>query len=168
MKTLKQHIEEKLIINKDFKYINNYFLYKIDKEEKIKIFHYNWTEWSKYIHNVYINGEHINLDGLGRTEKIYKPGTYEVKIKDIDDITNCGGMFSYCNQLINVPLFDTSKVINMRWMFSDCFKLEEVPLFDTSKVKDMEGMFGKCYNLSDETKELWTTIYDFENDDKRK
>ena len=56
-------------------------------------------------------------------------------------------MFSYCDKLITVPLFDTSKVKNMHNMFSDCRSLTTVPAFDTVNVTDMNGMFDNCSAL---------------------
>ena len=58
-------------------------------------------------------------------------------------------MFSYCDKLITVPLFDTSKVKSMHNMFSDCRSLTTVPAFDTVNVTDMDYMFDNCSSLEE-------------------
>ena len=163
-----------------------YFVYNIKIKNLIKIFNSNWTQFKFYKDKVYINGEHVKLNDYGRTTDLYNPGTYMVEIKDIDEIINCDYMFYECDQLVSVPLFDTSKVKYMKGMFFNCIKLEKVPLFDTSNVITMYGMFHeceklknvpkfnidnvndlnfifyKCPNLNRITINNWSSVYDFE------
>ena len=167
MKTLTNYISEKLIINKNLKNTSDYFIYKLDDYCEIAIFDDGFPELNYYSKKVYVNGKNNKIDWEGYTKERYEPGEYKVEIKDIDDITDCCCMF-FCSDIKIVPWFDTSKVVDMSSMFQGCENLKEVPLFDTSKVTDMKNMFKGCYNLSDKTKELWSTIYDFEEDDKRK
>lgn len=154
MKTLHNYISEKLVINKGYKYNNKYFIYKIvsrskwDKQQIIKIFDYRWDYNKIYKTKIYINGEHVEVDKWGCTQKEYEAGEYEIYIEDFDKVTNCDFMFAECKQLIYVPYFDTSNVGSMAYMFKECINLEEVSLFDTSKVEDMEHMFEGCNNLT--------------------
>ena len=162
-----------------------YFIYKLDERGQIKIFDKDWPQLKKYKDKVYINGEHIELDGRDHTNEEFEPGIYEVEIKDIDNVTNClymfydcihlievplfntskvedmYGMFSCCKNIKEVPLFDTSNVQDMRWMFENCVNIKEVPLFNMSKLKNKAGMFKHCENLSEQTKKEWSQIYDF-------
>lgn len=62
-------------------------------------------------------------------------------------VTNMTNMFSYCDDLKTVPLFDTSSVTTMQGMFQWCTSLEQVPLYDTSNVTDTAWMFLNCHSL---------------------
>ena len=167
MKTLQQHIEEKLIINKKYK-DDDCFIYKLDIHGKIKIFCGAFgMQFHNYKDKVYINGEHAELDGWGSTKNFYDVGEYQVKIEDIDEITDCYDLFYNCPQLISVPLFDTSKVKDMGEMFAECKNIENIPLLDTSNVTDMDRMFFGCNNLSEETKRQWSTVYNFSEHNKK-
>ena len=169
-----------------------YFVYKTNIKHNIRIFGEYWlNKYNTYKDKVYINGEHIKLDKYGYTEISFSPGKYNVYIKDINDITNCKNMFWNCTDLIKVPLFDTSKVENMYLMFYNCQNLEDVPLFDTSKVRsmhrmfcacqnlkvvpkfntkkveDMNDMFYKCEMLNEQTKQIWSQVYNFDTHKKK-
>jgi surface protein len=63
-------------------------------------------------------------------------------------VTNMKAMFSGCNSLTNVPLFDTSNVTNTRQMFSGCNSLTSLPQFDFSSSTDMLSMFSNCRSLT--------------------
>ena len=63
-------------------------------------------------------------------------------------VTDIQGMFSLCESLIDVPLFDTSHVTNMRLMFNGCAALHTIPEFDTSNATDMGGLFQNCTSLT--------------------
>ena len=167
MKTLQQHISEKLIINKNYK-DEQYFIYKLDNKEQIRIFENGWVQFNDYKNKVYINGERIKLDDSGHTAETYDPGEYYIEIKDIDEVEKCNNMFWNCWQLVSVPLFNTSKILSMENMFRNCPKLISVPLLDTSTVINMNGMFFLCDNLSDETKRQWSKVYDFNRNGKIK
>jgi len=176
MKTLNTYINEWKINGKSIenidkedhsKYFNSkYFIYKIDKEEKFKIFETEWPQYDYYARKVYVNGEHIFVD-YGRTEDYYDPGEYEIEIKDINNINNCDGMFWGCHDLISVPYFDTSKVRNFKYMFDGCSSLENVPLLNIKNAVNMENMFDGCNRLNTKTKNSWSKIYDFIKRDKK-
>ena len=178
MKTLKNYIseklvinkqvDEKLLINKDYKNDEQYFIYDVDDEEsKIAIFDNTWPQFNDYKDKVYINGEHVEITNGGFTTKGYSKGIYKVEIKDIDKVENCASMFLGCWQLVEAPYFNTKKVKTMNNMFYHCINLEEVSLFDTSKVTEMHWMFYDCNDLSDKTKQRWSKVYDFNKNDKK-
>ena len=100
-----------------------------------------------FINKVYINGENIKIGSTGWTTLAYKPGTYYVEIKDLDQIITCYKMFFNCRCLVSVPLFNTSNVKDMACMFEECEYLEYVPVFDTKNVTDMSFMFYSCKKL---------------------
>ena len=150
MKTLQQYINEwKASVNTTKFIRDNYcrLTYRIDSEDGIKIFDPSWPLFNEFKNRVYINNERIIIDDSGCTHEEYKPGTYYVEIKGVNDITNCVCMFDGCTQLIELSLFDTSKVKSMYGMFLGCENLKNVPLFNTSKVNNMWGMFAGCKKL---------------------
>ena len=188
MKTLNTYITEWKAKTSTMSSINTQcFIYKLKPYyHKIKIFNIRWAQFEEYKDKVYINGKHVKIDNNGLTLNDYEPGTYKVYIEDIDNVTNCHCMFYDCIHLISVPLFDTSKVENMSAMFCNCCeltnvplfdtsncegmyqmfyrckKLKNVPLFDTSKVVDAYQMFYDCDSLNEQTKQEWSSVYDFE------
>lgn len=172
MKSLQQHIEEKLIINKDYKkpekLKDGLFKYVINSWTTIKVFDEDWSFFNTYKNKVYINGEHAELDDGGRITDTYKPGIYIVEIKNLKNINDCSNMFWGCSQLIEASSFDTSNVRYMDCMFNWCESLEEVPLLNTDSIGTMDNMFAECPNLSEETKEQWSQVYDFNTNKKKK
>lgn len=72
----------------------------------------------------------------------------EVLGANSSNVTNMSYMFSNCNKLSKVALFDTSNVTNMEYMLNSCNTLVEVPLFDTSNVTNMSYMLAQCSNLT--------------------
>lgn len=62
--------------------------------------------------------------------------------------TNTVAMFSGCEALTAVPLFNTSNVTNMSYMFQTCKALTTVPLFDMSSVTNCAYMFNGCIGLT--------------------
>lgn len=191
MKSLNNYISEKLVINKDFKKLED-FVYNHEGSGFIKIFDgEDWPQFRNYRDKVYINGENVELQNDGWTLKTYKPGLYNVYIENLEQLKNAYLMFWRCEELEKVPLFDTTNLRIMDYMFQMCTGLEEVALFDTSKVTTMNGtfqhtglknvplfdtrsveenhmgmMFANCYKLSKETKQRWSKIYDFERNNK--
>ena len=130
--------------------ISQYFIYEVHELQEIRIFNSRyWVYHPNYDDKVYVNGEHVELDNLGWTTDLYKPGIYKVEIRDINDIRGCSFMFDSCDQLISVPLFDISRVENTNAMFGNCANLKKVPLFDTKRVKNMSGMFYNCTELKE-------------------
>lgn len=167
MKSLTKHIEERLVINKDFKqpYIYPTFIYKIDHRKDLELFSDSWPELMSFSDCIYVNGEHVEIDDSGDTKKLFKPGEYIVEIRDEYNIGNCYYMF-YLTDIYKVIYFDTSKAINMYNMFAECEKLVEVPMLNISSVKmnstaNLHCMFYNCTNLNNETKLKWDRVYDF-------
>ena len=161
MKKLTKYIEEKLLINKNFK-SDASFIYKLENKEKIRIFCERWPQFNNYKDKVYINGEHVKIDNEGETIKKFNPGEYEVYIEDIDNVISCGSMFVSCKQLIYVPEFNTSKSDNFNNMFNGCINLKEVSLFDTSNGRFAFFMFGKCKKLKTVPKYDFLNCEDFD------
>ena len=64
-------------------------------------------------------------------------------------VTSLNDKFRNNNNLIYMPLVNTSNVNTMNDMFNSCTKLTTIPLLDTSNVTRMERMFYNCYVLAD-------------------
>ena len=76
----------------------------------------------------------------------------DTKVFDVSNVTDMGGMFSYCKNLeeINLSSFDTSNVTTMQSMFKACHSVKELDLstFNTSNVTNMGYMFEECSGLT--------------------
>ena len=126
MKQLSTYIQEKLIINKDYR----------DNTIVVKSF----DELRKIIEDRY--------DKLG-------PGTKKkpIDFNDIDtsNITTFNGLFSRLEfEYIDISLWDTSQVDSMKNMFYSCEKLVsigDIGEWDVSNVKTFRGMFFDCVIL---------------------
>ena len=136
MKTLNQYIQEKLIINKD---------YKDYTDDKIVVKTFN--ELRNIIEDRY--------DKLG-------PGTKEnpIDFNDID-VSNIRYFYNYNNNIgifketyfkyIDISYWDVSNVKSMRSMFYECDKLEsvgDISKWNVSNVTDMDHMFYMCKSLN--------------------
>lgn len=161
MKTFNTYIQEKLLINKNYK--EDYFIYKLADEhdgQYMKIFEPNWYQFKDYKDKVYMYGEKLKIDNDGGTEELFSAGEYKIYIDDIDKVVDCDWMFSGTDIFI-VPEFNTSNVKTMQWMFSSCEMLEEVNLLNLDNVMYYNDMFRNCDNLNAKTKRLWSKVYDF-------
>ena len=81
------------------------------------------------------------------TQNVFMCALECVSIKTLGAHTDTSYMFSGCNSLQSVPLFDTSSVTSMNYMFNGCYSLQSVPLFNTSAVSNTSYMFNGCYSL---------------------
>lgn len=129
MKRLNKYIQEKLIINKNYKY---------DKPE-------SFDELRKIIENRY--------DKLGPGTKNEPIDFNDIDVSDVDSFCNNigqgvfeGTKFKY----IDISKWDVSNVENMNCMFIDCKKLKSVgdlSNWNVSKIKSTSFMFYECRNL---------------------
>lgn len=134
MKSLTQHLNEKLIINKDF----------VDTElDEIKcnndnVFDIVIAEVRKQLGNGQSRLHPINLNHIDVSEVIdmsclFDAVNDEVKLKYID-----------------ISGWDVSNVERMKWMFCDCKELVSVgdlSNWDVRKLEAAEGMFQHCKKL---------------------
>jgi len=150
MKRLNTYVNEWKINDNSIKKVDNNntaFIYHLDSTQQITIISPSWPQFDDYYDKIYDeHGNNITINGYGRTND-YKRGTYRFFIRDIDKVKNCQWMFIGCEQLVEVPLFDTSKVETMNGMFNFCYSLENIPNFNTINVTNMEYMLQCCYKL---------------------
>lgn len=173
MKTLTQHLNEWKLTGQSVQNVNKetYFIYKLERKTRFKVFGNGWRCLNDYTDKVYINGERAILNEKGDTVKEYESGTYRITINDIDKIDNCYMMFMEAKHLINayfndmksieilalmfygctnltsVTLDKTNDAIDLHQMFDYCSKLKTVSPFDTRCARDMSYMFNKCDSI---------------------
>ena len=131
MKTLNQYIQEKLIINKDYR----------DNTIVVKSF----DELRKIIEDRY--------DKLGHGTEQDPIDFNDIDVSNIDSFCNDKGIglfegtkFKY----IDISYWDVSNVTNMTYMFYKCDELKsdgDLSKWDVSNVTDISCMFYKCDEL---------------------
>ena len=133
MKTLNKYIQEKLVINKDYKSPYTCAPKSFDELRKI------------------INDRY---DKLGPGTKQKPIDFNDVDVSNVDsfyDNRTYNGLFERTDfEYINLSYWDVSKVENMSGMFSYCYFLKSVgdlSNWDVSNVKDMYHMFYGCDQL---------------------
>ena len=130
MKTLNQYIQEKLIINKDYR----------DNTIVVKSF----DELRKIIEDRY--------DKFGPGTEQNPIDFNDIDVSNLDSFDNNKGIFEYMNfKHIDISDWDVSNIKSMRGMFWDSRELESVgdlSNWDVSNVTDMQYMFCKVVNFN--------------------
>ena len=159
MKTLNQHIQEKLIINKD--YSDNTIVVK-SFDELRKIIDDRYDKLGPGTEQNPIDFNDIDVSDLDSFCNNRNKGIFQnTKFKHIDisdwDVSNIKSMrymFYECKELKSVgdlSKWDVSKVTNMGSMFFKCEKLEsvgDISKWDVSKVMYMQYMFWYCSSFN--------------------
>ena len=131
-------------------------IYKSNKEEKVRIFGYEFVNNNKENCKIIYNGKEFELKEYFNDidEEYNNKNDIKIKLKGIHNVTNMSSMFSNCYKLSSLPdisNWDTKKVTNMNGMFCNCNKLISLPdisKWNTNNVTDMSNMFCNCTNLS--------------------
>lgn len=137
MKTLSQHIAEKLLVNKTF--IN----YQEKIKEKIKCTNDNIYE------TVIAEVHKQSCNDQTRLHPI------DLNHIDVSEVTEMTCLFDAVNdevtlRYIDISEWDVSNVDRMKWMFEGCTELVSVgdlSNWDVRKLTDAEGMFKNCKKL---------------------
>ena len=134
MKTLNQYIQEKLIINKNY------------REAKIVVKSFN--ELRKIIEDRYKK--------LGAGTEQNPIDFNDIDVSNLDSFCKKNkGIFAETKfKYIDISNWDVSNVTNMKYMFFKCNKFnQDISNWNVSNVTDMTGMFDGCksfnQNLSD-------------------
>ena len=163
MKSLNQYIQEKLIINKDYRgakiYTNKIVVKSFDDLRKIIEDRYDKLGAGTEQYPIDFNDiDVINIDSFFTMLK----GIFEeTKFKYIDisewDVSNAKSMrhmFYKCKELKSagdISNWDVSNVNNMSSMFNECKELEsvgDISSWDVSSVNNMAFMFDGCENFN--------------------
>ena len=127
--------------------------YKIGKEDKIRIFGDTFVKNNKSNFHMKINGKNYELNSFYKIKNEKENEIFNIKLKQIKNVTNLSSMFEECFALIELPdisKLDTNKVIDMSYMFSKCINLSSLPdisKWDTKNVTNMKAMFQTCSSL---------------------
>ena len=129
--------------------------YKINKnDDEIDIFGSEFVDNNrdkcKYIYEnkIYELNQVFNLDKNKKLKDIL-----EIKLINIQNITNLGCLFYNCVNLISVPdihEINTSNITDINSMFHSCWSLKSLPdisIWDTSKINDISYIFWDCHSL---------------------
>ena len=156
MKTLNQYIQEKLIINKDYREVK-IVVKSFDELRNIIVDRYNklgpGTEQKPIDFND-IDVSHIRYFCKGLLGLFEGPKFKYIDISDWDvsKVTNMGSMFFKCEKLESVgdiSKWDVSKVSNMSYMFGDCESFnQDISKLNVSNVTNMHGMFWHCKSFN--------------------
>lgn len=121
------------------------------------IIEYNDTENAKSVANMFENClqiTHIPSLNLASTENFMNMFYNCINLtslpNSLEDITpmNCRMMFAYCNQLTEIPLFNTSQCSSLDGLFAGCWNITTIPQFNTSNVTSMATIFSDCGSLT--------------------
>ena len=159
MKTLNQYIQEKLIINKDYRDTKIAEPKSFDELRKIIEDRYNKLGPGTKENPIDFNDIDVsNIDSFYSSN--IDTGIFEYtrfKYIDISDwnvsnITNMSYMFYYCEELESVgdiSKWDVSNVTNMRSMFFRCESFnQDISGWDVSSVTNMRSMFFRCESFN--------------------
>ena len=154
MKTLNQYIQEKLIINKDYKDAK-IVVKSFDELRKIIEDRYDKLGQGTKQNPIDFNDIVVsNIDSFYSSNigKGIFQGTQfkfiDISDWDVSNIESMCAMFYECKELESVgdiSKWDVSKVINMSYMFAFCKKFnQDISNWDVSKVKYKIEMFDNC------------------------
>ena len=162
MKSLTKYLNEKLIINKDYKYANEYTCAPKTFNELRKIIEDRYNKLGPGTKNNPIDFNDVDVSNI---ESFYNKNTnngifQQTKFKYIDisywnvsNIKSMRSMFVICHNLESVgdlSDWNVSNVVFMDNMFINCHNLKSVgdlSDWDVSNVKDMTVMFSDCEQL---------------------
>lgn len=105
--------------------------------------------------NVNVSGG-LDWSAIGYSEtpeSLENDYNYALQIKQNWDssVTSCYKKFLSNNNLVYMPLVDTSNVVNVREMFDQCSYLTTIPELNVSNVLRGDNMLRGCKKLSDES-----------------
>ena len=157
MKTLNQYIQEKLIINKDYR-DNTIVVKSFDELRNIIVDRYIKLGPGTKQNPIDFNDIDVsNLDSFCNNNDI---GIFEetnfkcidISDWDVSNIKSMRYMFAYCETLEsvgNLLKWNVSKVTNMSSMFYGCKSFnQDISNWDVSKVTDMTCMFDGCKSFN--------------------
>ena len=157
MKTLNQYIQEKLIINKDYR-DNKIVVKSFDELRKIIVDRYIKLGPGTKQNPIDFNDIDVsNLDSFCNNNDI---GIFEgtnfkyidISDWDVSNIKSMRYMFAYCETLEsvgNLLKWNVSEVTNMSSMFYGCKSFnQDISNWNVSKVTDMTCMFDRCKSFN--------------------
>ena len=163
MKTLTKYLNEKLIINKDYKDAHAYIYVPKTFEELRNIIKDKYNKFGPGTKDKPIDFNDVDVSNIDSfyNENInigifqrFKFEYIDVSDWDVSNIKNMRHTFFLCAGLKfigDLSNWDVSKVEDMSYMFFGCEQLKSVgdlSKLDVSKVEDMTSMFESCKQLT--------------------
>ena len=154
MKTLNQYIQEKLIVNKDYRDGKMYHPKSFDELRKIIKYRYNTLGPGTKQNPIDFNDidvsnidSFLNKNNVGIFERT-KFEYIDISEWDASNMKSTCSMFYLCEKLESVgdiSKWDVSSVTDMSYMFAFCKKFnQDLSKWDVSSVTDMSYMFACC------------------------
>lgn len=157
MKSLSQHIEEKLLINKNFKNVTIVETW----DELRKLVRQRYKELGPGTKQSPIDFNDIDVSELKTLVSDNKRGVFEetefkyinISNWNVSNIKNMKGLFLACHDLVSVgdiSDWDVSECENMSGMFCGCWELKQIDVsnWNIKKVRLTEFMFAGCRRLN--------------------
>ena len=151
---------EIFVYDEEKKILDNIIKYKIlGKEDKIKIFGDTFVENNKNNFRISLDDKNelelVSFLDLKKNEKYIKINKIiEIKLIQINEVTNLSMMFQGCRNIISVPdlsTINTDNITDISFMFSNCNLLTSLPdlsIWNTSKLRNMSSLFYGCSSLT--------------------
>ena len=171
-KDLDDIINENNLLNKFNKFLNIHYkiknipksnemtiIYKIQKNQGLKLFSSDFVDNNKENCYLYINGkkceltDYLDKENINNIISTSNKEELAIKLTEIKPITNMNRMFRDCYDLISLPDFsewDTSNITNLHSLFNGCSLLSnisDISKWNTSNVTDIGYMFWNCISL---------------------
>ena len=127
--------------------------YKIGGEDRIRIFGDAFAKNNRKNCKLIIKDKSTGIKPfIKRNDLVINDGTFEIKLKVINNIVDLSHIFDDCTSLIfpDIINLDTSNVTNMSYIFNQCTSLTSLPdisNWNTNNVIDMSKMFSLCSSL---------------------
>ena len=162
MKPLNKYIQEKLIINKDYKYYRYHdnMIVVNSFDELRNIIEDRYDKLGAGTKQDPIDFNDIDVSNIISFCDNDDTGIFEgtqfkyidISDWDVSSVTNMLSMFYKCNTLKSVgdiSYWDVSNVTNMAYMFTDCVNFNQnISRWNVSRVTDMSYMFYGCVNFN--------------------
>ena len=157
MKSLNQYIQEKLIVNKDYRDVNIVTPKSFDELRKIIEDRYKKLGPGTKRNPIDFNDIDVsNLDSFcDRNIGIFEKTKFkyiDISYWDVSNVYSTRHMFYGCKRLESVgdiSKWDVSNVRFMAFMFSECKKFnQDLSSWNVSNVKDMQSMFWECESFN--------------------
>ena len=161
MKTLNQYLQEKLIINKNYRG-GDLSSKSFDELRKIIEDRYNKLGPGTKENPIDFNDIDVsNMDSFcSNNTGIFEKTKFkyiDISDWDVSNVTNMSSMFFDCWELKSVgdiSKWDVSNVTDMWYMFAFCEKFnQDISKWDVSNVTDMSHMFSKCKKFNQDLSE---------------
>lgn len=101
--------------------------------------------YAKSIYDNWVGASDLSYLYANDNNLVYMP------LVDTSSAKKLNYMFSNAYFLEEVPLLNTSGVTHFNYMFTECKGLKKVPIFNTSSALNIVSMFDQCPRLTDES-----------------